>query len=72
MKTMRAARLHEAAGGGYPLSTVVHELGHIIGIGHGDWAEETWRAFGFDRRSCARENAAVFRGRVLPQSRFVI
>lgn len=23
------------AGGGYPLSTVVHELGHIIGIGHG-------------------------------------
>jgi hypothetical protein len=24
-----------AASGGYPLSTVVHEIGHIIGIGHG-------------------------------------
>ena len=30
----RSAR-HSRRSGGHPLSTVVHELGHIIGIGHG-------------------------------------
>ena len=31
----RSGRILTAYQGGYPLSTVVHEIGHIIGIGHG-------------------------------------